>query len=57
MVANGVVYVGSFDSKLYAFDALTGKTLWLTSTNSRIFFSSPTVANGVLYIGSQDNKL
>jgi hypothetical protein len=65
-VANGVVYVGSNDHKLYAFDAagVTGcsgspKTclpLWTGSTTD-IIFSSPAVANGVVYIGSDDNKL
>ncbi len=27
-VANGVVYVGSWDGKLYALDARTGRNLW-----------------------------
>jgi outer membrane protein assembly factor BamB len=66
-VANGVVYVGSVDAKLYAFDAAgvtgcagTPKTcapLWTATTGSAIGFSSPAVANGVVYIGSTDTKL
>jgi outer membrane protein assembly factor BamB len=52
-VANGVVYVGSFDGKVYAFDASNGQQLWSGATGGPID-SSPTVANGVVYIGSSD---
>jgi outer membrane protein assembly factor BamB len=65
-VANGVVYIGSEDHKLYAFDAAgttgcsgTPKTcapLWTGATGERIS-SSPAVANGVVYVGSFDGKL
>ena len=63
-VANGVVYVGSDDSHLYAFDA-AGKTectaasclpLWTSQTGAAIT-GSPAVANGVVYIGSGDGQL
>src|ERR1700675_377633 len=65
-VANGVVYVGSFDHKLYAFDADGRATcngvptacvpLWTAMTGAAVF-SSPAVAKGVVYVGSQDHKL
>jgi outer membrane protein assembly factor BamB len=65
-VANGVVYVGSNDGKLYAFSAagVTGcsgspKTcnpLWTAVTGDSVQ-SSPAVANGVVYVGSYDNNL
>ena len=66
-VANGVVYLGSLDGKLYTFDA-TGTTncsgvpktctpLWTAATSAEIRHSSPAVANGVVYIGSQDHNL
>jgi len=55
-VANGVVYVGSDDFYVYAFDARTGTQLWTYPTNSFIY-SSPAVANGVVYIGSEDNNI
>jgi outer membrane protein assembly factor BamB len=65
-VANGVVYVGSYDHKLYAFDAAgykgcsgTPKTcapLWTASTGGAVE-SSPAVANGMVYVGSDDGKL
>jgi eukaryotic-like serine/threonine-protein kinase len=52
-VANGMVYIGSFDHKIYAFDAATGRRVWATPTKDTIY-SSPAVANGVVYIGSAD---
>src|SRR5439155_1674875 len=55
-VANGVVYVGSGDKELYAFDAGTGSLIWNVATGGSIS-SSPAVANGVVYVGSEDNKL
>jgi outer membrane protein assembly factor BamB len=60
VVANGVVYVGATDSKLYAFDA-TGSTgcsgipttcapLWTAAVIGNGNF--PAVANGIVYVGS-----
>jgi eukaryotic-like serine/threonine-protein kinase len=50
-VANGVVYVGSTDGNLYAFNASTGATKW-TATAGGVIESSPAVANEVVYVGS-----
>jgi hypothetical protein len=66
-VVNGVVYVGSEDGKLYAFDAAgttscsTGTPricmpLWSGATGGAIN-SSPALAYGNVYIGSRDGKL
>jgi len=55
-VANGVVYVGSGDYKVYALNARTGAKLWSYRTGSFVW-SSPAVANGVVYIGSSDGKV
>ena len=65
-VANGVVYVGSLDGKLYVFDAdastncssgvVACSPLWTATTGGRVV-GSPAVANGKVYIGSDDNKL
>ncbi len=52
-VANGIVYVGSTDNHLYAFDAKTGAPVWQAATGSFIM-SSPAVADGVVYVGSND---
>ncbi len=50
-VANGVVYVGSEDSNVYALNANTGVKLWNYSTGG-VVKSSPAVANGMVYVGS-----
>ena len=55
-VANGVLYVGADDSKLYAINAISGKMLW-TATTSNYISSSPAVANGIVYVSSRDEKL
>jgi outer membrane protein assembly factor BamB len=50
-VANGVVYVGSDNASVYAFDAGTGKQLWSAATGNYVV-SSPTATNGMLFVGS-----
>ena len=61
-VADDVVYVGSFDHKLYAYavGCASGggscSPLWTATTGSYID-SSPAVADGVVYVGSEDGKL
>jgi outer membrane protein assembly factor BamB len=56
-VANGIVYVGSQDGKLYAFDAATGAPIWRTSYTGGSVLSSPAVANGIVYVGSEGGNL
>ena len=58
-VANNVVYIGSDNGNVYAFNAGTGAKLWsyATGATSNVYFSSPAVANGVVYIGSNDSNL
>jgi len=55
-VANGTVYVGSRDFRLYALDAATGAKRWEYKTNSWVE-SSPAVVDGVVYFGSNDGHL
>ena len=55
-VADGTVYVGSRDYRLYAVDAATGAKLWEFKTGSWVE-SSPAVVNGVVYFGSNDGRL
>jgi outer membrane protein assembly factor BamB len=57
----GRVYVGSFDGKLYVFNANgcgspTCQPLWTGSTGDHIE-SSPTVSGNTVFIGSNDGKL
>lgn len=55
-VVNGVVYIASYDNKLYALDARSGTKLWSYSAGNWLS-SSPAIANGVVYFGSSDNNL
>ncbi|MFH1856172.1 MAG: PQQ-binding-like beta-propeller repeat protein [Candidatus Omnitrophota bacterium] len=55
-VANGKVFVGSWDNKFYVLDENTGGLIWSYQTGGAIN-SSPAVANGKVFIGSADNEL
>jgi outer membrane protein assembly factor BamB len=55
-IAEGVVYVNSFDFNLYAFNATTGQiignfTIMQPDIDFLARFSSPAVANGMVYVG------
>jgi outer membrane protein assembly factor BamB len=52
-VADGTVFAGSTDGKLYALDQATGVQKWTFTTRSRVN-SSPAVQNGLVYFGSFD---
>ena len=54
-VVNGVVYIGSYDYKVYALNAKTGNLIWNYTTGGYVD-TAPTVANGVVFINSNDNK-
>ena len=56
-VANGVVYVGSFDGVLYALDAVSGRKLWSQESSLHQFdldAASPAVAQGLVYVATDD---
>ena len=53
-VVDGVVYVGSHDSYVYALDADSGQLRWRYETGFWVR-SSPTVVDGVVYVGSYDD--
>jgi outer membrane protein assembly factor BamB len=55
-VADGIVFVGSFDGKVYALNASDGEFVWSYMTGAMVV-SSPAVANGMLYVGSYDHHL
>jgi outer membrane protein assembly factor BamB/chitodextrinase len=55
-VVDGRVYVGSWDSKVYALNATNGTLIWSYTTGSAVA-SSPAVFDGRLYIGSYDRKV
>jgi hypothetical protein len=55
-IANGVVYIGSYDNNVYALNATTGEKIWNYTTGSDVY-SSPTVVDGIVYVGSNDNNI
>jgi outer membrane protein assembly factor BamB len=50
-IADGNVYVGSFDNHTYCFDAITGRLIWNYTTDG-VVRSSPAIVSGKLYIAS-----
>src|SRR3972149_2887268 len=55
-VADGRVYVGSYDHQVYALNATSGALIW-NYTTAELIDSSPAVSNGVVYIGSNDHNI
>lgn len=50
------IYVGSYDSNLYALDAKTGQFLWKAATNAGVC-STPCVFENLVAIGSEDGNV
>lgn len=55
-LANEVVYFGSSDHNLYAFEFSSGEERWRFETGGEVE-SSPAVADGVVYVGSGDQHV
>ena len=59
-LSRGEVFVGSFDMKLHAVEAQTGKRLWTYATGGQVS-SSPAVGKSdgkqVVFVGSADGRL
>ncbi|HZU01780.1 MAG TPA: PQQ-binding-like beta-propeller repeat protein [Ktedonobacteraceae bacterium] len=55
--ANGIVYVPGFNGSLYAFNATTGATLWVTSLSTSWINTTVAVAGGIVYVGCDDSNL
>jgi len=55
-VAQGKVYVGSYDRKVYCLNATTGAHIWNYTTGASVE-SSPAVADDKVYVGSFDQKV
>jgi outer membrane protein assembly factor BamB/arylsulfatase A-like enzyme len=52
-VTDGMVFVGSNDSRVYALNAYTGSQMWNHTTGNSVT-SSPAVADGMVFVGSND---
>jgi eukaryotic-like serine/threonine-protein kinase len=58
IVSKGRVYVGSYDTNMWAFDEQTGDFIWKYATNGGVA-TTPTCSEdaGLIYFGSEDKKL
>lgn len=56
VVADGILYIGSYDGHLYAIESDSGDVLWQYETGDRID-GTPAVSNGTVYVGSFDRNL
>jgi len=55
--ADGTVYVGSYDKKVYALDGKTGAKKWEFRTGADVDSSPAIGADGTVYVGSRDHKV
>ena len=56
VLADGTVYVGSFNGSMYALDAVTGELRWSFATGDVVRWQA-TVAHGLVYFGSVDRHV
>ena len=54
-VVNGVVFIGSYDDKVYALNAKNGSLIWSYTTGGYVD-TSPAVSDGIVFVNSNDNK-
>jgi outer membrane protein assembly factor BamB len=55
-VADGSLYLGSADGRLYALDALSGRERWRAALGAGVT-GSPCVVDGTVFVTSRDGKL
>ena len=55
--ADGTVYIGSYDNKVYALHGATGGIKWQYATGSNVTSSPAIGADGTVYIGSRDRTI
>ncbi len=56
-LANGVLYVGSDDGHLWAYNSSTGAVLWQSPQELAAVKGYPAVSDGVVYAGSDDGTV
>ena len=56
LLADGKLYQGALDHKLYAIDAATGKGLWQFDQATAPIAAQPTLKDGVIYVGAFDSS-
>ena len=53
VVADGFVFIPSYNGRLYALDEYTGSLIWSFTSGSNIV-ATPAVGNGIVYLSSKD---
>lgn len=56
-VAGSVVYVGGYDRKLHALDAVTGQHLWSFAGAKAGYDTNPLVVDGKVFVGNRDGTM
>lgn len=56
-VHQGVVYVGGYDRKLHALNALSGTWLWSFNQATAGYDTNPLVVNGRVFVGNRDGYM
>ncbi len=56
-VSDGVVYVGGYDRKIHALDALTGTQLWAFEGAKAGFSTNPLIVDGKVIVGNRDGNM
>lgn len=56
-VVGNAVYVGGYDRKLHALNALTGQHLWSFDGAEAGYATNPLVVNGKVYVGNRDGTM
>ena len=57
LIADGKLYVGSNDKKLYCLDLETGDKIWDYTTGGTLSRGSPSIVDGTVFMGSYDGKM
>ena len=55
--SKGTIFFGSYDDKMYAVDARTGKERWSSSAAEANYYTTPAVAYGRVYAGNTDGRV
>lgn len=56
LVDQGIIYVGAYDTNLYALSAADGDFKWKFPTEGGVV-TRPVISDGVVYFGSEDHRL
>jgi outer membrane protein assembly factor BamB len=56
IIADGYVFIPSYDGTLYALDEYTGSLIWSFATGGNVY-ATPAIANGIVYVASKNGYI